>query len=78
MAADENATTKSYEQARELTEKALEAYVDENDKKGDKLIERAKGVDENAVQDVSDELDDDAPSEHDVVNLNDQLAKDDG
>ena len=41
---------KGYEVARELTEKAMDAYVEREDAKGDKLVEKAKAANEQAVR----------------------------
>jgi hypothetical protein len=74
MANDENATSKSYDRAREITEKALDAYVEGDAKTGGKLVEQAKAVDEKAVRDVRDELEEDAGSEHDPNKLNQTMS----
>jgi hypothetical protein len=66
---------KDYDKARELTEKALDAYVDDDQDKGDKLVEQAKSVDKTAVEDVNSELEEDASSEHDPSKLQDQVGK---
>jgi hypothetical protein len=63
---------KSYEKARDLTEKALDAYVESDDAKGDELVDQAKQVNEKAVRDVNQELQEDAGSEHDPAALNQQ------
>ncbi|MBS0639138.1 MAG: hypothetical protein U1E70_29785 [Acetobacteraceae bacterium] len=65
MAKDE----KSYEKARDLTEKALDSYVESDDARGDELVEQAKAVNEKAVRDVQDELEEDAGAEHDPAKL---------
>ncbi|WP_428488148.1 hypothetical protein [Rhodopila sp.] len=75
MANDGNTDGKPYEKARDLTEKALEAYVNDDDSQGDKLIKQAKAVNQNAVEDVNKDLEEDASSEHDPAKLNDQIAK---
>jgi Tfp pilus assembly protein PilF len=75
MANDENADTTPYEKARAITEKALEAFKNNDDAKADKLIEEAKRVDENAVEDVREMLEEDASSEHDPAKLNSEIAK---
>jgi F0F1-type ATP synthase membrane subunit b/b' len=66
---------KRYEQARELTEKAMDAYVKHDDAKGDKLVEKAKATIEQAVRDVNDELEEDAGSEHDAGKLGQQTDR---
>jgi len=63
---------KSYDKARDLTEKALDAYVESDDAKGDELVEQAKQVNEKAVRDVNAELEEDADAEHDPAALNQQ------
>jgi F0F1-type ATP synthase membrane subunit b/b' len=63
---------RNYDKARDLTEKALDAYVERNEVKGDELVEKAKATNEQAVRDVNDELNDDAGSQHDPKKLNQQ------
>lgn len=75
MAANENSEPKSYDRAREMTEKALDAYVEGDEKTGEKLIEQAKSVNEQAVRDVHEELEEDAGSEHDPKKLNEAVAQ---
>nr|WP_294513071.1 hypothetical protein [uncultured Rhodopila sp.] len=74
MANDESETT-AYEKAREITEKALDALKENDDAKAGELIDEAKSVDENAVLDVQEMLDEDASSEHDPAKLNEDIAK---
>jgi hypothetical protein len=71
MPKDENAD----DRAREMTGKALDAYVEGDEKTGGKLIDQAKGVNEAAVRDVRDELEEDAASEHDPKKLNQSASK---
>jgi hypothetical protein len=71
MAKDE----KNYEKARSLTEKAMDAYVESDDAKGDELVEKAKALDEKAVRDVNDELEEDAEAEHDPAKVNQQVSR---
>lgn len=75
MAKDETAAPKTYDRARELTEKALDAYVEGDEKTGGKLVEQAKSVNEDAVRDVHEELEEDAASEHDPEKLNQSASK---
>jgi hypothetical protein len=75
MAKDETADSKSYDRAREMTEKALDTYVEGDDKTGGKLVDQAKGVNEAAVRDVRDELEEDAASEHDPEKLSQSVSK---
>jgi hypothetical protein len=69
MAKDESAAPKSYDRAREMTEKALDAYVGGDEATGGKLVDQAKGINEAAVRDVHAELQEDAASEHDPRKL---------
>jgi hypothetical protein len=75
MPKDENAASKSYDRAREMTEKALDAFVEGDEKTGGKLVEQAKGVNETAVRDVQQELEEDAASEHDPEKLSQSGSK---
>jgi hypothetical protein len=75
MPKDDSAAPKSYDRAREMTEKALDAYVEGDNKTGGKLVEQAKGVNEAAVRDVHEELEEDASSEHDPGRLNQSVSK---
>ena len=49
-----------HEQARGLTEQALEQYAKGNAKEADKLVEQAKKIDRSAVEEVVQELEEDA------------------
>jgi hypothetical protein len=69
MPKNESAAPKSYDRAREMTEKALDAYVEGDEEAGGKLVEQAKNVNEAAVRDVHEELEEDAASEHDPQKL---------
>jgi hypothetical protein len=75
MPKDENAESKSYDRAREMTEEALDAYVEGDKKAGDKLVNQAKGVNEAAVRDVHEELEEDAGSEHDPAKISQRPPK---
>ncbi len=75
MMANNDTDTTAYEKAREITEKALDALKDGDDAKAGELIGEAKRVDENAVQDVHEMLEEDASSEHDPAKLNEDIAK---
>lgn len=75
MPNDDSAAPKSYDRAREMTEKALDAYVEGDEKTGGKLVEQAKTVNEAAVRDVHQELEEDAASEHDPEKLNQSAPK---
>jgi hypothetical protein len=57
-----------HEQARELAEKALEEYAKGDKKKGDELAEKAAQIDRSAVEEVVQELDEDAGSDPDAAN----------
>jgi hypothetical protein len=69
MSKDETETAQSYDRAREMTEKALDAFVEGDEKTGGKLVDQAKGLNEAAVRDVHQELEEDAASEHDPEKL---------
>jgi hypothetical protein len=75
MAKDESARSKSYDRARDITEKALDAYVEGDDKTGGKLVEQARTVNETAVRDVQEELEEDAAAEHDPGKLSETMSK---
>ena len=75
MPNNENAAPKSYDRARDMTEKALDAFVEGDEKTGAKLVEQAKGVNESAVRDVHEELEEDAASEHDPAKLSQSAPK---
>lgn len=68
--ANNDTETTPYEKARELTEKALDAFKDNDNSKAAELIDEARRVDENAVRDVHETLEEDASSEHDPAKLN--------
>jgi phosphate uptake regulator len=75
MSNDKSAAPKSYDRAREMTEKALEAFADGDETGGAKLVERAKDLNKAAVRDVHEELSEDAASEHDPKKLDQSVAK---
>ena len=75
MPKNESATPKSYDRAREMTEKALDAFVEGDEKAEGKLVEQAKNVNEAAVRDVHEELKEDAPSEHDPRKVSQPASK---
>ncbi len=70
------ADEKNYDKARELAEDALKKAVDGDDKAADKLAEEAKATNPQAVEDVLQELDEDANSEHDPKKINEELGSD--
>ena len=55
-----------HEKARSLAEAALEAFAKGEDKRGDDLAAQAAELDRSAVEEVVQDLDDDAASNHDV------------
>jgi alpha-galactosidase len=75
MPKNEGTKSESYDRAREMTEKALDAYVEGDEKTGAKLVDQAKSVNESAVRDVHQELEEDANSEHDPDKLSRSVAK---
>ncbi len=54
----------SHEKARDLAEKALDEYAKGDQAKGDKLAEQAVQIDRSAVEEVVQDLDEDAGSDH--------------
>jgi hypothetical protein len=70
------ADEKKYDKARELAEDALKKTVDGDDKAADKLAQEAKATDPQAVEDVLQELDEDASSEHDPEKIKEELGND--
>ena len=58
----EKAATSSekHDRSRGLTEQALEQYAKGNPKEADKLVEQAKKIDRSAVEEVVQELEEDA------------------
>jgi hypothetical protein len=77
MANDKSTAPKSYDRAREMTEKALDAYVEGDQATGESLVDQAKRVNETAVRDVHAELEEDAASEHDPRKLSEAVSKKD-
>ena len=57
-----------HQQARDLAEQALEEYAKGDKKKGDELAEKAAQIDRSAVEEVVQELDEDAGSDPDAAN----------
>jgi hypothetical protein len=55
---------RSYDEARKLTENAMDAYAKGNPKQGDRLAEQAKRTNTDAVRDVVDELEEDKDADH--------------
>jgi hypothetical protein len=55
-----------HETARQLTEDALGAYARGEREKGDKMVEEAKRTDSSAIEEVIQDLDEDAGSDHTV------------
>jgi len=55
-----------HETARQTTEDAVGAYAKGDREKGDRLAEKARQMDSTAVQEVIDDLDEDAGSDHSV------------
>ncbi len=59
MAAD-NINTVKHEQARTLTEQALDKLVEGDEQAAGELVEKAKRLDPSGAQEVLDDLDEDA------------------
>jgi hypothetical protein len=64
-----------YDKARGLAEDALKKTVDGDDKAAEALAQQAKATDMKAVEDVLQELDEDAGSEHDPEKIREDLGK---
>jgi len=60
-------STDRYERARDLAEQALEHYARGDQRKGDELAEQAVLLDRSAVEEVVQELDEDAGSNPDAA-----------
>jgi hypothetical protein len=70
MAKDDKPAPEAYGRAREMTQKALDAFVAGDDKTGETLVAQANDVNKDAVREVHAELEEDAVSEHDPKKLN--------
>jgi hypothetical protein len=70
------ADDKSYDKARGLAEDALKKSVEGDDAAADKLAEKAKATNQRAVEDVLQDLDEDAGSEHDPQKISEDLGTD--
>ena len=68
------ADDKGYDKARGLAEDALKKTVEGDDVSAEKLAEEAKATNQQAVEDVLQELDEDASSEHDPQRIKDDLG----
>jgi len=55
-----------HEKARQLAEDALGAYAKGDQRKGDRLADEAQQIDRSAVEEVLEDLDEDAGSNHDA------------
>ena len=70
------ADEKGYDIARGLAEDALKKTVEGDDASAEKLAEKAKATNQQAVEDVLQELDEDASSEHDPQKIKEDLGSD--
>jgi hypothetical protein len=70
------ADSPKYDQARKLAEDALKKTVEGDDKTAEKLAQKAKATNPQAVEDVLQDLDEDASSEHDPEKINEELGID--
>jgi hypothetical protein len=70
------ADEKNYDKARELAENALTKSVEGDDEAAERLAQEAKATDPQAVEDVLQELDEDAGSEHDPEKIREELGSD--
>lgn len=55
-----------HEEARQMTEAALEAMARGDDKRASELVQKAKRTDITAIEEVLQDLDEDAGSNHEV------------
>jgi hypothetical protein len=70
------ADDKNYDKARGLAEDALKKTVEGDDAAAEKLAQKAKATDPQAVEDVLQDLDEDASSEHDPEKIKEELGND--
>jgi hypothetical protein len=68
------ADEKGYDKARRFAEDALKKTVEGDDASAEKLAEKAKATNQQAVEDVLQELDEDASSEHDPQKIKEDLG----
>ena len=61
-----NDQIKRHENARQLTEDAMEAYVKGDQQRGNDLVDEAKRTDSSAIEEVLQDLDEDAGSDHSI------------
>jgi hypothetical protein len=66
----------NYNEARDLAEKALEEAAAGHDERAQQLADEARALDPDAVQDVSDELAEDAESIGDPEQIKEDLGSD--
>jgi hypothetical protein len=66
----------NYDKARELTEDAMKKAVEGDDKGAEALGQKASATNPQAVEDVFQDLDEDATADHDPKKLNEQLRED--
>jgi vacuolar-type H+-ATPase subunit H len=66
----------NYNKARDLAEKALEEAAAGNDEKAQQLADEARALDPDAVQDVSDELAEEAESIGNPEQIKEDLGRD--
>ena len=70
------ADDRNYDEARGLAEEALKKTVEGDDASAEKLAEKAKATNQQAVEDVLQDLDEDASSEHDPQKIREDLGSD--
>ena len=63
MTDKKDTTEASYDKARDLAEAALEEYAHGDAKEGDKLAEKAVKTDRHAVEELVEEMDEDAANQ---------------
>lgn len=62
----EGGSNAAHDKARDLTEKALDAFVEGNEDKAGSLVDKARKMDPSGVQEVMDDLEEDKNSDHNV------------
>jgi hypothetical protein len=64
-----------YDKARDLSERALDAVVHGDEDEATKLIDQAKATNPRAVEDIVQELEEDATSEHNLDKISEDLGR---
>ena len=59
-----------HDKARDIAEEALGAFSEGDEKRGSELAQKAKNIDRSAVEELVQDLDEDAASNHEVPKEN--------